>query len=62
MLIVAAEMIGATSGIGYRIWSSYASFQIPRMYVAFVVMSLLGYLFTLLLDELKIFFIPWNRH
>lgn len=61
LLIVAAEMNGASNGVGYRIWESYAIFNIPEMYVSFIVMSLLGYLFTILLDELEQIIIPWKH-
>jgi NitT/TauT family transport system permease protein len=61
LLIVAAEMNGASSGIGYRIWESYSIFNIPEMFVSFIVMSLLGYIFTLVLDELEHWIIPWKK-
>lgn len=61
LLIVAAEMNGATAGIGYRIWESYAIFNIPEMFVSFIVMALLGYVFTIALDELERIVIPWKH-
>lgn len=61
LLIVAAEMNGASSGIGYRIWESYSIFNIPEMFVSFIVMSFLGYVFTVVLDELEHLIIPWKK-
>lgn len=61
LLIVAAEMNGASEGIGYRIWESYSIFNIPEMFVSFIIMSLLGYIFTILLDELEAVIIPWKQ-
>jgi len=61
LLIVAAEMNGAASGIGYRIWESYSIFNIPEMFVSFVVMSFLGYVFTIALDEIERLVIPWKN-
>lgn len=61
LLIVAAEMNGASAGIGYRIWESYSIFNIPEMFVSFIIMSLLGYIFTIALDELERFIIPWKN-
>jgi NitT/TauT family transport system permease protein len=61
LLIVAAEMNGASEGIGYRIWESYSIFNIPEMFVSFIVMSLLGYIFTIALDELERVIIPWKH-
>lgn len=61
LLIVAAEMNGANAGIGYRIWESYSIFNIPEMFVSFIVMALLGYIFTVVLDELEHWIIPWKK-
>ncbi len=61
LLIVAAEMMGASAGIGYRIWESYSIFNIPEMFVSFVIMSVLGFLFTVGLDELERLVIPWKH-
>ncbi|QSO54751.1 ABC transporter permease [Alicyclobacillus curvatus] len=60
LLIVAAEMEGASAGIGYRIWISYSVFQITDMYVSFIIMALLGYIFSLLLDEIEAWVVPWK--
>ncbi len=62
LLIVASEMNGASEGIGYRIWASYSIFNIPEMFVCFIVMSLLGYIFTALLDKIERIIIPWKQN
>ncbi len=61
LLIVAAEMVGAQSGIGYRIWMSYDVMNMPIMFVSFAVMSILGYVFSAILDEIEVRFVPWNQ-
>lgn len=61
LLIVASEMNGAMQGIGYRIWASYSVFNIPEMFVCFIVMSILGYVFTAVLDKLERIIIPWKQ-
>ncbi|HLN65015.1 MAG TPA: ABC transporter permease [Symbiobacteriaceae bacterium] len=61
LLIVAAEMIGAKSGIGYMIWTGYQTFDIDRMFVGLVLMSLLGFLFTTGLNALEKVVVPWKR-
>lgn len=61
LLIVAAEMEGATSGIGYRIWTSYDVFDIRDMFVYFILMSLLGYIFSIILDEIEARIVPWKQ-
>lgn len=61
LLIVAAEMMGANAGIGYLVWQSYAIFDLNKMFVAFIVISMLGYLFNVLLNELERWVIPWKH-
>jgi NitT/TauT family transport system permease protein len=61
LLIVASEMNGATQGIGYRIWASYSIFNIPEMFVCFIIMSILGYIFTAFLDMIERIVIPWKH-
>jgi NitT/TauT family transport system permease protein len=61
LLIVAAEMIGAKSGIGYMIWTGYQTFDIERMFVGLMLMSLLGFLFSVGLDALERVVVPWKR-
>ncbi|UOF90369.1 ABC transporter permease [Fodinisporobacter ferrooxydans] len=61
LLIVAAEMVGAQSGIGYRIWMSYEVYDMSTMFVSFVLMSALGYIFSILVDEIEMLVVPWKR-
>lgn len=61
LLIVAAEMTGAVSGIGYRIWSAQTVFKTNEMFVAFIMISLLGYLFAEGLSSLQRRVIPWKQ-
>ncbi|MFD2637967.1 ABC transporter permease [Piscibacillus salipiscarius] len=60
LTIVAAEMIGARSGIGYVIWMNYKAFLIPEMFVGLLLISFFGYLFSLLLRGLQSKLIPWK--
>jgi NitT/TauT family transport system permease protein len=60
LLIVAAEFVGADSGIGYLVWSSWQSFQLQRMFVGLMTLALLGYLFTMALEFLEARIIPWK--
>ena len=61
LLIVAAEMIGAKSGIGYMIWTGYETFFLEKMFVGLTLMAVLGYLFTVGLDELERKIVPWKQ-
>lgn len=60
LLIVAAEMIAAQSGIGYMIWSSYQTFTLEKMYLAFVLMAVLGWLLSVGVGRLERAVIPWR--
>lgn len=60
LLIVAAEMIGARSGLGYLIWNSYQVWDMAAMYIGLVLMSFFGYVFTMALNELERVVLPWR--
>ena len=60
LTIVAAEMMGATSGIGYLIWTSYKAFMLKEMFVGLVLISFFGFLFSLLLRGLQKRIVPWR--
>nr|WP_281378434.1 ABC transporter permease [Gordonia humi] len=61
MLIVIAEMLGGTDGLGFMIWNSWSTFQVETMYVALVLISVLGVVLTYLLTEIERLLTPWNR-
>lgn len=60
LLIVAAEFVGAKSGIGYLIWSSWQNFSLDRMFVGLLVLAAMGYLFTMTLEFLESWIVPWK--
>ena len=60
LILVAAEFVGADSGIGYRIWWSWSVFWVDNMYVGFAVIALLGFLSAYLVDWLERKFLPWQ--
>jgi NitT/TauT family transport system permease protein len=62
LLMVAAEFVGAKSGLGYLIWNSWQTFAIDDMYVGLIVISALGFVSLLLLDELERKLLPWRAH
>lgn len=62
ILIVAAELSAAKAGIGWMIWRAYDMFDIEQMFVALMMLSVLGYLFSLLLDKIEGWVVPWKQH
>ena len=62
ILIVAAELSAAKAGVGWMIWRAYDMFDIEQMFVGLITLSLLGYCFSLALDLLERWILPWKQH
>jgi NitT/TauT family transport system permease protein len=61
ILIAIAEMVGAKTGIGFMIWDAWQVLSVEIMYVGLVVIALLGFVITLLLNEVELLVLPWRR-
>jgi NitT/TauT family transport system permease protein len=61
IVLVAAEFVGAKSGLGSVIWSSWQLFDVAPMYVAIVTISVLGYASVMLLRLAAGWVMPWRR-
>jgi NitT/TauT family transport system permease protein len=61
ILIAIAEMVGAKSGIGFMIWDAWQVLSVETMYVGLLVISLLGFVFTLVLNEIESWILPWKQ-
>lgn len=60
ILIVVAEIFAARSGLGSFINNMYQTFQVENMYAGLIVISVIGYVSFLILDELQRWLIPWR--
>ena len=60
LVIVSAEFVGARSGIGYLIWTSWQVFQVEKMYVGLLVSAVLGFGSAILLNYVERVVIPWK--
>lgn len=60
VVIVAAEFVGATNGLGYLILSAEQSFNTPLMYGAIVMLAFLGWVANLVLVGLERSLIRWR--
>lgn len=60
ILVVIAEIVGAKSGIGYMLHMAWTLFDVELMYVGLIVISLLGFISTVLLDEVERILVPWK--
>jgi len=61
ILIALAEMIGAKSGLGYMMWNAWEILSVETMYVGLIVIAALGVLFSLILNEVERFLVPWKQ-
>jgi NitT/TauT family transport system permease protein len=61
LLLVAAEMIGADSGIGFLVLQAGNLMETTKLMVGIVILSLLGVLSHWALTRLERALIPWRR-
>jgi ABC-type nitrate/sulfonate/bicarbonate transport system permease component len=61
MLIAIAEMIGAKSGLGYMIWNAWEILSVETMYVGLIVIALLGFILSMVLNEIERKLVPWKN-
>jgi NitT/TauT family transport system permease protein len=61
ILVVAAEMSAAKAGVGWMIWRAYDMFAIEQMFVALMLLSVLGYIFSIFLDIIERWVVPWKQ-
>ncbi len=60
-MLIAAEMIGASRGLGWLVWNSQINFQMPRLFAATVLISLLGLSINGLFGVLERKLTGWHR-
>ena len=41
-MLIAAEMMGASKGLGWLVWNAQVNYQIPKLYAGTVLISILG--------------------
>jgi NitT/TauT family transport system permease protein len=61
MAVVAAEMIGATSGLGYLVLYSQQTFKMPQMYGSIIALAIVGVGINWILKSLENFFSSWRQ-
>jgi NitT/TauT family transport system permease protein len=60
-MLVAAEMIGASRGLGWLVWNAQLNFFIPKLFAATVTISLLGLCLNGLLGWVERRFFNWQQ-
>jgi NitT/TauT family transport system permease protein len=61
LILVAAEMMGASKGLGYMLYDAQMKYKIPQMYVAIVTMGILGVSVNTLLNLLERKLLGWKE-
>ncbi len=60
LLLIAAEMIGANSGVGFQVMNAQYNFQIPLMFAAILLLAFLGLAANLVLVSLQKRLCRWS--
>jgi NitT/TauT family transport system permease protein len=53
LILIAAEMMGANSGLGYAMFFYQANFKIPQMYAYIIVMAVFGTTINFVLEDVE---------
>lgn len=59
-ILVAAEMIGSTRGLGFLVWNAQMQFMIPRLFAATVTISVLGLTINWVLKRTERRLLSWR--
>jgi NitT/TauT family transport system permease protein len=51
-------MVGAQSGLGFLIWNAWQILQVNVMYVGLITIAVIGFVLTVMLNELERLLIP----
>lgn len=62
IMVTAVEFVSGDNGIGYLIWNAWQTFYVAQMYIGIVLISVVGYVATLLVDVVERTVAPWQGH
>ena len=57
---VVGEFVGSNSGLGFVLQRSIGNFELPTMFAALVILSLIGVILFWILDVIERLAIPWH--
>ncbi len=60
-MLIAAEMIGASAGLGWLVWNAQMNFQMPQLFAATVLISALGLSLNLSFGALESTLVGWKQ-
>jgi NitT/TauT family transport system permease protein len=61
LVIVSAEFVGAKSGLGFLIWTSWQIFQVEKMYVGLLDIAVIGFGSAIALNRIERLLVPWKQ-
>jgi len=61
MSVIAAELIGAQSGLGYYIQLNRLMLRMDNVLLGMLLIGFIGLLLSKILDKLEVFAIPWKK-
>ena len=61
LTLVAVEFLQASDGVGHNIWFSWSLFRADQMYFGIALVSVIGVVFTKLIEVLGLIAMPWMR-
>ena len=62
ILVAISEMVAANDGIGFMIWNAWQELTVDTIYVGLLVIAVLGFIFSVVLDEIERRLIPWKSN
>jgi len=61
IVIIASEMIGSVSGLGYMVLTAQQTFRVERVFAGIIIIGVLGFISDQALRMLQRRLLPWHR-
>ena len=61
IVIIASEMVGATTGMGYMVLEAQQTFNVERVFAGIIVIGVLGFLTDRALRWFRRMLVPWHQ-
>lgn len=61
-MLIAAEMMGASRGLGWLVWNAQVNYQIPKLYAGTVLISVLGLIINRIFKLWEKRILVWKEH
>ena len=61
IVIIASEMIGSVSGLGYMVLTAQQTFRVERVFAGIIIIGVLGFATDQGMRALQRWLVPWSR-